>query len=53
MKETKRKYRLKCTKKYVTFYIKDAELLKVANNINFQKFVKYHLQQIVNKNKGQ
>lgn len=52
-KETKRKYRLKCTKKYVTFYIKDAELLKVANNINFQKFVKYHLQQIVNKNKGQ
>ena len=49
---TRRKYNLKCTKKYVTFYIKDAELLKVANSINFQKFVKYHLQQIIDRNKG-
>ena len=39
MKETKKKYRLKCTKKYVTFYIKDAELLKVANNINVESWI--------------
>ena len=52
MKEAKKNYSLKCTKKYVTFYIKDAELLKVANSINFQRFVKYHLQQILNRNKG-
>ena len=49
---TRRKYNLKCTKKYVTFYIKDAKLLEVANSINFQRFVKYHLQQILDRNKG-
>jgi len=52
MKETKKKYNLKCTKKYVTFYIKDKKLLEIANSINFQRFVKYHLQQILDRNKG-
>lgn len=51
-KRAKQKYNLKCTKKYVTFYIKDAKLLEIANSINFQKFVKYHLQQILDRNKG-
>ena len=50
--KAKQKYNLKCTKKYVTFYIKDKKLLEIANNINFQRFVKYHLQQILDRNKG-
>lgn len=49
---TRKKYNLKCTKKYVTFYIKDKKLLEIANSINFQRFVKYHLQQILDRNKG-
>ena len=51
-KKKKKKYNLKCTKKYVTFYIKDKKLLEIANSINFQRFVKYHLQQILDRNKG-
>ena len=51
MKQAKRNYKLKCTKKYVTFYIKDAELLKFANSLNFQKFCKYHLKQALEQNK--
>ena len=50
--KAKQKYNLKCTKKYVTFYIKDKKLLEIANSINFQRFVKYHLQQILDRNKG-
>lgn len=52
MKQSKRTYKKKVTRKYVEFYIKDEELLKVANDMNFQKFVKYCLQKIVDEEKA-
>lgn len=51
MKNSKRKYKRKVIRKYVEFYIKDADLLKVANDMNFQKFVKHELAKIVEENK--
>lgn len=51
MKQSKRTYKKKVTRKYVEFYIKDEELLKVANDMNFQKFVKHCLQKIVDEEK--
>ena len=52
MKQSKRTYKKKVTRKYVEFYIKDEELLKVANDMNFQKFVKHCLQKIVDEEKA-
>lgn len=40
MNKYKIKYNKKCMTKTVTFYIKDKKILKFANSINFQKFVK-------------
>ena len=40
MNKAKKNYQKQCTMKTVTFYKKDAEILKYANCINFQKFVK-------------
>lgn len=40
MNKYKTKYNKKCTTKNVTFYIKDTAILKFANSINFQCFVK-------------
>ena len=40
MNESKKKYARKCKQKVVTFYKCDEELLKFANRINFQAFVK-------------
>ena len=40
MNKYKTKYNKKCTTKNVTFYLKDEALLKYANSINFQAFVK-------------
>ena len=40
MKETLKKYKKKCKVKTITFYKHEADLLKFANSINFQKFVK-------------
>ena len=43
IKRTKQKYKAKCTKKYVEFYIKDKAILQLARKINFQAFVKQAL----------
>jgi len=43
MNKTKKKYRTKCSKKYVEFYIKDKAILQLARTINFQAFVKQAL----------
>lgn len=40
MNETKRKYKRSCKTKTITFYKHEEDLLKFANSINFQKFVK-------------
>lgn len=52
MEQAKKNYKRKVVRKYVEFYIKDEELLKVANDMNFQKFVKYCLQKIVDEEKA-
>lgn len=51
MEQAKKNYKRKVVRKYVEFYIKDEELLKVANDMNFQKFVKHELEKIVEENK--
>ncbi len=40
MNESKKNYAKKCKSKIITFYGKDADLLELANAINFQAFVK-------------
>ena len=45
MKEALKKYKKKCKVKTITFYKHEADLLKFANSINFQAFVKNALQQ--------
>lgn len=40
MNEAKRKYKKQCKSKVITFYKHEEDLLKFANSINFQKFVK-------------
>ena len=40
MKEALKKYKKQCKVKTITFYKHEADLLKFANSINFQKFVK-------------
>lgn len=40
MTKAKKKYASNCKQKVVTFYKCDADLLEVANAINFQAFVK-------------
>lgn len=40
MTETKRRYKKQCKTKYVTFYKHEKDLLKYADSINFQAFVK-------------
>lgn len=40
MKEALKKYKKKCKVKTITFYKHEEDLLKFANSINFQKFVK-------------
>lgn len=43
MNNAKKKYKQACKVKVITFYKCDADLLDFANEINFQKFVKYML----------
>lgn len=43
MRKSKAEYQKQCKIKTVTFYKKDTEILKLANAINFQKFVKQKL----------
>lgn len=43
MNTAKKKYQKQCKIKTITFYKKDTEILKLANAINFQKFVKQKL----------
>lgn len=45
MKEALKKYKKQCKVKTITFYKHEADLLKFANSINFQAFVKNALQQ--------
>ena len=47
MKESKKKYQKSCKSKVVTFYKKDAILLDIANQINFQAFVKDALKRLL------
>ena len=44
MNKAKKNYQKQCKIKTITFYKKDAEILKLANHMNFQKFVKQALQ---------
>lgn len=40
MKESFKKYKSKIVTKQISFYLKDQDILALANSINFQKFVK-------------
>ena len=40
MNKAKRKYKSKCKKREVDFYIKDIDLYETSKIINFQEFVK-------------
>lgn len=46
MNEIKRRYKNKCKKRQVVFYLKDKELYEKSKTINFQKFVKLCLKYI-------
>lgn len=45
MKATTKKYKNKCKRRYVDFYIKDERLYNYSKLINFQKLVKDALRQ--------
>lgn len=49
MTETKKKYKRACKSKVITFYKHDEDLLKHANSINFQAFVKNALRKDMQK----
>lgn len=40
MNEIKRRYKNKCKKRQIVFYLKDDEIYQFSKSINFQKFVK-------------
>lgn len=48
MNEAKRNYKKQCKSKIITFYKHEEDLLKYANSINFQAFVKKQLRKAVN-----
>lgn len=45
MNNTKKRYKKKCKRRYVDFYIKDERLYNYSKIINFQKLVKDALRQ--------
>ena len=47
MKESKRKYQKKLKSKLVTFYLHEDDLLNYAKTINFSRFVKQALKEVM------